>query len=60
MDWMNQTQEMFKTWTDVQKKTWDTWLDGAKHFDVAQPTQMWEKNTGCLARINKKHLKCSS
>lgn len=43
MDWMNQTQEMFKTWTDVQKKTWDTWLDGVKQFDASQPTQVWEK-----------------
>ena len=59
MDWMNQTQEMFKTWTDVQKKTWDTWLDGAKHFDVAQPTQMWEKTLDAWQE-SIKHLKCSS
>jgi hypothetical protein len=43
MDWTKQTQEMFKTWTDVQKNTWEGWLDTVKGFDASQPGQLWLK-----------------
>lgn len=43
MDWSKQTQDMFKSWTDAQTKTWNTWLDTVKSFDPSQPGQAWEK-----------------
>jgi hypothetical protein len=43
MDWSKQTQDMFKTWTDVQRKTWEGWFDTVKNFDPAQPSQIWAK-----------------
>lgn len=29
MDWMQQSTEMMKTWSDMQKKMWESWLDAA-------------------------------
>jgi gas vesicle protein len=43
MDWTKQTQDLFKTWTDVQKRTWEGWLDTVKSFDASQPGQIWVK-----------------
>ena len=43
MDWTKQTQDLFKTWTDVQKGTWEGWLDTVKSFDASQPGQIWVK-----------------
>lgn len=45
MDWTKQTEEVVKTWTDTQKKMWDSWLQAAQQgpdqFPVAK---VWEKS----------------
>ena len=37
MDWTKQTEEMVKSWTDVQKKMLDQWLAPIKSLAASQP-----------------------
>jgi gas vesicle protein len=43
MELTKQTEEILKTWTDVQKKSWEGWLETIKSYDASQPAQVWEK-----------------
>ena len=56
MDWTKQTQEMFKTWTDVQRKTWEGWLDTVKGFDASQPSQVWAETVDAWQKTVKNTL----
>ncbi|MCB0154420.1 MAG: hypothetical protein KDF65_06440 [Anaerolineae bacterium] len=44
MDWTKQTEEVVKSWTETQKKMWDSWLktvqQGPEQFQVAN---VWQK-----------------
>lgn len=42
MDWLTQSQEVLKGWTDVQMKTWETWLKAVQEYDKSEPRQIWE------------------
>jgi len=47
MDWTKQTEEMIKTWTDAQRKMWDSWMGAMKSGDAsgawAQTVEPWQK-----------------
>jgi hypothetical protein len=44
MDWTKQTEDMFKTWTDTQKKMWDSWLETVQQASAPmQGAQVWQK-----------------
>jgi hypothetical protein len=42
MNWKLQTDEMVSTWTDMQKKMWNSWLDAVKGFGSSQATDSWK------------------
>lgn len=44
MDWAKQSEEMFKSWTDTQKKIWDNWLEAVqKSTAPMQGAQVWQQ-----------------
>jgi hypothetical protein len=43
MEWAKQTEEMFKTWTDNQKKLWNEWLKTIPTFGKPPSSEVWEK-----------------
>jgi len=49
MEWTKQSEEMFKTWTETQKKVWEDCLKAMQGFSVMQgfgkspSTEVWEK-----------------
>jgi len=56
MEWAKQTEEMFKNWTDIQRKTWESWLEAIRGFDKSQGTQVWEKTMDAWQESVKKAL----
>jgi hypothetical protein len=56
MEWAKQTEDMFKTWADVQKKMWDDMLKGTQGLWGSQPTQVWEKTMDAWEESVKKTL----
>lgn len=43
MDWMEQSLEMMKAWSEMQKKMWDGWMDAAAGFGTTEkkPLEDW-------------------
>lgn len=41
MDWVKQTQDMYKGWMDFQMKNWQSWLKSVQAFDKAEPAKLW-------------------
>ncbi len=42
MSWNIQFEDMMKTWTDTQKKVWDSYFDSIQGLNKSQSTRMWE------------------
>jgi hypothetical protein len=42
-DWTKQTEEMFKAWTDSQKKLMENWAETIKSMGAPQSAEVWEK-----------------
>lgn len=42
MDWMQQSLDMMKSWSDMQKKMWEGWVDAASGLGQAQGNPMDE------------------
>jgi len=42
--WTQQTEEMFKAWSEAQKSLMDKWAESVKSFSGAPDTELW-KNT---------------
>jgi hypothetical protein len=42
-DWTKQAEEMFKTWSEAQKKIMENWAESMKGMGVPQGTELWEK-----------------
>ena len=42
MNWNTQFEDMMKTWTDTQKKVWDSYFDSIQGLGKSQSTRMWE------------------
>lgn len=44
MDWTKQTGDMFKNWTETQKKLWDNWLEMMEQGgSKSQAAEIWQK-----------------
>ncbi len=43
-EWTQQTEEMFKAWSEAQKSLMDKWAESVKSFSGAPDTELW-KNT---------------
>lgn len=43
MEWAKQSEEMFKTWTETQKKLWEDCLKAMQGFGKSPSTEVWEK-----------------
>lgn len=41
-DWNKQFEDMMKTWTDTQKKVWDSYFETMQGLNKSQSTRMWE------------------
>lgn len=41
IDWMKQSDDMFKGWTETQRKMWQDWVRAVQGFEPAQPHAMW-------------------
>ncbi len=54
MEWTKQSQDMFKTWTDTQKKMWEDWFQTMQGLGASQPNEVWKKTVdGWSDSINK-------
>ncbi|HJW76250.1 MAG TPA: hypothetical protein VJ787_11395 [Thermoleophilia bacterium] len=42
MDWMQQSVEMMKSWNDMQKKMWESWLDSASGLGKTEENPLGE------------------
>ncbi len=43
MDLTKETQDLYKSWVDVQTKTWQDWLKSAQEFNISEPAKLWDK-----------------
>jgi hypothetical protein len=43
MEWAKQTEDMLKTWADMQSKLQESWLKAFQRSATPQPTDPWEK-----------------
>ena len=41
MDWIKQSEAMFKTWTDTQQKMWETFSESIAGFGKSPGEKMW-------------------
>jgi hypothetical protein len=63
MDWAKQAEEMAKTWTDMQRKVWDGWLEAMQGMTTPQPTawertvETWEKAFDSLLKAQGEWVK---
>ncbi len=55
-EWNKQAEEMFKAWTDVQRKMWDEWPRTIQGFVKSQPGEVWEKGLQAWEESVKKTL----
>ena len=56
MEWTKQTEDMFKTWTEAQKKMWDEWLRAMQGFSRPQASEAWGKSVEAWEESVKKTL----
>ena len=43
MEWTKPAEEMFKTWTDAQKKMWDEWIIATQSFGKSHASDAWKR-----------------
>lgn len=51
MNWNQQMEEMMRSWTDMQRRMWDNWLNSVKQFSGQLP-----EGAGDLQSEYRKHL----
>lgn len=56
-DWTKQTEEMFKAWSDAQKKLMENWAESMKGIGVPQGTEFWEKTLAAWEETLEKSTK---
>jgi hypothetical protein len=56
MEWMKQTEEIFKTWTDTQKTMWDEWMKTAQSFGQTPAADSWKRTVDAWEDSVKKSL----
>jgi len=55
-EWTKQTEEMFKSWTDVQTKMWNDWLKAMQGLGRSPSSQAWEKTVDAWEESIRKTL----
>ena len=53
MDWTTQSEEMLKSWTEVQKKMWDAWLAGVRETGRPSTVEAWQQ---AITRVSQSWL----
>ena len=43
MDWSKQSQDMFKSWSETQKKMWESFNNSMSNFQGSPDQKMWEQ-----------------
>ncbi len=43
MDWTKQTEEMIRTWTEAQRRMWESWLGAVQDVETSQTAGAWEQ-----------------
>jgi len=56
MEWVKQSEEMLKTWTDAQKKVWDDCMEALQGFGKSPSTKVWEKTVDTWNQTIQKSL----
>lgn len=56
MEWTKQAEDMFKAWTEAQKRMWDDWLKTVQGFGRSQTTEMWDMTVKASEESIKKAL----
>ena len=56
MEWTKQAEEIFKTWTDTQKKMWDEWIKATQSFGKPHATDAWKRTVEAWEDSLKKNL----
>lgn len=49
MDWVKQTQDLFKTWMDTQQKMWANWTDATQSAADSQSSNLWSQSVNTWA-----------
>lgn len=60
MNWNQQVEEMMKTWTTTQEKTWKDFFDTMQGMGKSQSTRMWESTLSMGEEMLKNTLKTQS
>ena len=56
IEWTKQTEEMFTTWTDTQKKMWDEWIKATQSFGKVHASDAWKRTVETWEESLKKNL----
>jgi len=56
-DWNSQFEDMMKTWTETQKKVWDSYFDTMQGLNKSQSARMWESTLNMGEEMFKDMLK---
>ena len=56
MDWIKQSEAMFKTWTDTQQKMWDTFSENVSGFGKSPGEKMWAQTVKAGEELVKNSL----
>lgn len=55
-DWLNQTEELMRTWTKAQQSMWETWR-GAMSGVTSQPSgEAWDQAVGAWKEVMQRSL----
>jgi hypothetical protein len=56
MDWMKQSEAMFKTWTETQQKMWETFSENMTNFGKSPGEKMWKQTINAGEELVKNSL----
>jgi hypothetical protein len=59
-EWTQQTEAMFKAWTDAQRKIWEKWPLGMQGAAKSPSDQVWEKSMQAWEESVKKTLEAQA
>jgi hypothetical protein len=59
-DWTKQTEEMFRTWSETQKKLMENWAGSMKGMGAPQGAEFWEKTLATWEETLEKSTKTQS
>lgn len=56
MDWIKQSEAMFKNWTDAQQKMWETFSENIDSFGKSPGEKMWKQTINAGEELVKNSL----